>query len=377
MARTGPSLNEGEMKKLVSFRSVLIFGGAGFVGSNWASYLLRHTNARVHIFDNLSRRGVHQNLEWLRREAGDPERLKVTIGDIREAALVERAVHSAAEIYHFAAQVAVTNSVADPRNDFEVNALGTLNVLEAARRSGRQPFLLFTSTNKVYGNLQSKRLVLSGGRYCAVDEKGVNESQPLDLYSPYGCSKGAADQYVHDYSRMYALPTVVFRMSCIAGPRQFGTEDQGWVAHFLYSAMEDKPLTIYGDGRQVRDVLSVRDLVAAFERVRVEIDKTAGQLYNIGGGFQNSVSLLEVIDEIESVTGKRLRYSLQRHRPGDQLFYVTDFEKFTKHTGWKPQRSVRQSIEAIHEWWKSRRKLAPVEIRVPQAAAEPVPEAAS
>jgi CDP-paratose 2-epimerase len=368
---------EEEMKKLLSFRSVLIFGGAGFVGSNWASHLLRNTNARVHIFDNLSRRGVHQNLEWLRRETPDPERIKVTIGDIRDAALVERAVQGATEIYHLAAQVAVTTSIADPRNDFEVNALGTLNVLEAARKSGRQPFLLFTSTNKVYGNLNSKQLVLTGRRYCALDEKGVNESQPLDLYSPYGCSKGTADQYVRDYSRMFALPTVVFRMSCIAGPRQFGNEDQGWVAHFLYSALENKPLTIYGDGRQVRDVLSVHDLVLAFEKVRAQTDKTGGQIYNIGGGIHNSVSLLEVIDEIESITGKRLRYTLQRPRPGDQLFYVTDFQKLTKHTEWKPEMNVRQTIKAIHEWWKVRDVPEPVRLPLRPPSLERVPEAAS
>jgi CDP-paratose 2-epimerase len=340
------------MKKVLSFRSALIFGGAGFVGSNWASYLLRNTDARVHIFDNLSRRGVHQNLEELRREAGDSDRLRITIGDIRDAALVERAVQHATEVYQFAAQVAVTTSVSNPREDFEINALGTLNVLEAARKSGRQPFLLFTSTNKVYGNLNSKRLVLTSRRYCALDESGIDESQPLDLYSPYGCSKGTADQYVHDYSRMFALPTVVFRMSCIAGPRQFGNEDQGWIAHFLYCAMEDKPITIYGDGRQVRDVLCVNDLVLAFERVRAQMEKTAGQIYNVGGGIQNSVSLLEVIDLIESVTGKKVRYSLQRPRPGDQLFYVTDFTRLHKHTGWKPSQDVRRTIEAIYKWRK-------------------------
>src|SRR6266496_5039615 len=251
------------MKKLLSFRSVLIFGGAGFVGSNWASHLLKHTDARVHIFDNLSRHGVHQNLDWLRRECDNPERLKITVGDTRDAALVKRAVQNATEIYQFAAQVAVTSSVADPREDFEVNALGTLNVLEAARQSGRQPFILFTSTNKVYGNLSSKQLVLTGQRYCTLDEKGVNESQPLDLYSPYGCSKGTADQYVHDYSRIFGLPTVVFRMSCIAGPRQCGNEDQGWVAHFLYSTLQGRPVIIYGDGRQVRDVLYIEDLLQA------------------------------------------------------------------------------------------------------------------
>ena len=191
---------------------------------------------------------------------------------------------SATDVYHLAGQVAVTSSVSNPRHDFEVNALGTLNVLEAARQSKRQPFVLFTSTNKVYGNLANKQLVLTGRRYCALDEKGVSESQPLDLYSPYGCSKGAADQYVHDYSRIFGLPTVVFRMSCIAGARQCGNEDQGWLAHFIYSALEGHPLTIYGDGKQVRDVLCVDDLVLAFEKVRANLDVTAGQVYNVGGG---------------------------------------------------------------------------------------------
>lgn len=367
------------MKKLLSFRSVLIFGGAGFIGSNWASHLLKTTDARVHIFDNLSRRGVHRNLELLRREANESERLKVTDGDVRDAAAVHKAVLGASEIYHFAAQVAVTTSVADPRHDFEVNAFGTLNILEAARKSGRQPFMLFTSTNKVYGNLAEKQLVLTGKRYCALDSKGVNESQPLDLYSPYGCSKGAADQYVHDYSRMFALPTVVFRMSCIAGPRQFGNEDQGWVAHFLYSALEGKPVMIYGDGRQVRDVLCVHDLVRAFEEARAQIEKTAGQIYNVGGGMKNSVSLLEVIDEIQKLTGKRLRCETQRPRPGDQLLYVTDFEKLRQHTGWKPRYNVRQTIEAIHDWWKEQRRMPETMPLAPitRAVLVQMPEAAS
>jgi CDP-paratose 2-epimerase len=367
------------MKKLVSFRSALIFGGAGFVGSNWVHHLLKFTDARIHIFDNLSRRGVHRNLEWLRQECTDPERLKVTIGDVRDAELVQRAVQNASEIYNFAAQVAVTSSVADPKTDFEINALGTLNILEAARKCGRQPFILFTSTNKVYGDLGSKQLVQAGHRYCATDEKGINESQPLDLYSPYGCSKGAADQYVHDYSRMFALPTVVFRMSCIAGPQQFGNEEQGWVAHFLYSALENKPLTIYGDGRQVRDVLSVKDLVLAFEKVRAQVETTAGQIYNVGGGIKNSVSLLEVIEIIEQITGKRLRYSLQRPRPGDQLFYVTDFDKLAKHTGWRPKIGVSQNIGMIWKWWKERRvqtEVIPIS-RSPQPALGQIPEAAS
>lgn len=367
------------MKKPLSLRSALIFGGAGFIGSNWAQHLLKTSDARVHIFDNFSRRGVHQNLDWLRRECPDPDRLKVTIGDIRDAALVQRAVQMSSEIYHFAAQVAVTSSLADPRTDFEVNALGTLNILEAARKSGRQPFLLFTSTNKVYGNLSEKSIILTGKRYCSVDEKGINESQPLDLYSPYGCSKGTADQYVRDYNRMFGLPTVVFRMSCIAGPQQFGTEDQGWVAHFLYSALQNKPVAIYGDGRQVRDVLSVKDLVLAFEKVRAQVEKTAGQIYNVGGGSKNSVSLLEVISMIEEITGNRLHYSLHKSRPGDQPFYVTDFGKLTTDTGWQPRISVSQNIEMIWKWWREQRAesvVMPISTRSQPTLAQ-IPEAAS
>lgn len=366
------------MKKLLSFRSALIFGGAGFIGSNWAARLLRSTDARVHVFDNLSRSGVEHNLRWLKGQSGNSDRLKITLEDIRDAGAVRRAVAGATEIYHFAAQVAVTSSVTDPRHDFEVNALGTLNILEAARLSGRQPFILYTSTNKVYGNLASKQLVLAGRRYCALDNKGVGETQPLDLYSPYGCSKGAADQYMRDYARMFGLPTVVFRMSCIAGARQWGTEDQGWLAHFIYSALEGRTLTIYGDGKQVRDVLCVDDLLAAFEKVRSQIDTTAGQIFNVGGGAGNSVSLLEVMDEIEEATGKKLSFTLQRQRPGDQLFYITDFEKLRKLTGWRPQISVRKTIEIICQWWKERQAiLEPVSMAsIPAPILAQVPEAA-
>ncbi len=340
------------MKKLLPFRSVLIFGGAGFIGSNWAHRLLQSEDTRIHIFDNLSRRGVHHNLRSLQQEARGSDRLRVTIGDVRNCAQVESAVATATEIYQFAAQVAVTTSVEDPRHDFEVNALGTLNILEAARKTGRKPSLLFTSTNKVYGHMDSPGLVRSGMRYSCPDTPGINESQPLDFYSPYGCSKGTADQYVRDYARMYGLPTVVFRMSCIAGPRQFGNEDQGWVAHFLYSALQGRMLNIYGDGLQVRDVLCVDDLLNAFEAVRTHAATTAGQVYNVGGGAENSVSLLELMQQIEKLTGQKISHRFEPARPGDQLFYVTDFAKLTRHTGWKPRMNVRQTLLAIHEWWK-------------------------
>lgn len=349
------------MNNLVPIRTVLIFGGAGFIGSNWAHRLLRTTDANVHIFDNLSRKGVHQNLEWLQALPGSRERLKVSVGDIRDAAQVFRAVNLASEIYHFAAQVAVTTSLNDPRADFDVNVGGTLNILEAARKTGRRPFLLFTSTNKVYGKID-RSLVKTASRY-ECSEPNVGESQPLDFYSPYGCSKGAADQYVHDYHRIYGLPTVVFRMSCIAGPHQFGTEDQGWVAHFLYSALQGNPLVIYGNGKQVRDVLCVTDLLRAFELVRSRIGTTSGQIFNIGGGIPNAISLLELLDEIEKLTGKRPTIKFGDSRPGDQLYYVTDTAKLHRYTEWRPQNNVSQTLELMYRWWEEHRQLMPAEGR--------------
>jgi CDP-paratose 2-epimerase len=345
------------MNKLVPFRSVVIFGGAGFVGANWAHRLLRTTDAKVHIFDNLSRAGVRHNLKWLEKTARSPDRLKITVGDIRDAALVQGAVQLATEIYHFAAQVAVTTSIEDPRLDFDVNVGGTFNILEAARKSGRRPFLLFTSTNKVYGHTGTGGIVPNRRRYECSKHNRVTESQPLDFYSPYGCSKGAADQYVHDYARIFRLPTVVFRMSCIAGPHQLGNEDQGWMAHFLYSALQDNPISIYGNGRQVRDVLCVQDLMNAFEAVRAHLEETAGEVYNVGGGLENSTSLLELIDEIEKLTGKRLQYQLRPQRPGDQPVYITDYSKLRRAIGWMPQMSVRQTLESIYEWWKKNREV--------------------
>jgi CDP-paratose 2-epimerase len=332
-------------------RSVLILGGAGFIGSNLAHHLLTCTDAKVHVFDNLSRAGVYHNLEWLKKTAGKPGRLQVTIGDIRDARMVEKAVLPATEIYHFAAQVAVTTSVLDPRLDFEVNLIGTFNVLDAARKSGNQPFILFTSTNKVYGDLQLGNPVVTRTNYIYPEHRGVSESQRLDFHSPYGCSKGAADQYVHDFARMYKLPTVVFRMSCIAGPRQFGTEDQGWVAHFLYSAFRQTPVVIYGDGRQVRDVLCIHDLLRAMEMAWQHQNVTAGQIYNIGGGMENTVSLLELIEEIEQLTGSHMQYVLDERRPGDQLVYITDYGKMQKATAWKPAFNIRETLELLRQFW--------------------------
>ena len=347
------------MRKQDRFRSVLIFGGAGFIGSNWAHRLLERTDAKIHIFDNLSRRGVRHNLETLQRAAGNSGRLQITVGDVRDALKVERAVRFATEIYDFAAQVAVTTSISDPRLDFEVNLGGTFNILEAARKSGHRPFLLFTSTNKVYGDLAAHPLVSAAKRYSFATSLGISEAQPVDFHSPYGCSKGAADQYVRDYARIYDIPAVVFRMSCIAGQRQFGNEDQGWVAHFLYSALQRVPVVIYGDGRQVRDVLCVDDLLRAFEAVRAALPTTAGQIYNVGGGLENAVSLIELVEMIEKLTGRPLEYVRDQRRPGDQLIYVSDCGKMARDTGWRPEIKVPDTLNRIHSWWKHNRELFP------------------
>jgi CDP-paratose 2-epimerase len=338
-------------------RSIVIFGGAGFIGSNWAERLLRTTEARVHVFDNLSRAGSRRNLEHLQKIADGDGRLRLTVGDVRDASLVSGAVQPASEIYHFAAQVAVTTSLVDPRLDFEVNLGGTFNVLEAARQHGRKPFLLFTSTNKVYGNLIGGQVCAEGRRDGAAENKGCDERQPLDFHSPYGCSKGGADQYVRDYARIYGLRSVVFRMSCIAGPRQSGSADQGWVAHFLYSALEGRPLTIYGDGRQVRDVLHVADLLRAFEASYARRKVTAGQIYNIGGGAANAVSLLEVMERVERLTGDRLNCDFDQARAGDQVVYVTDHGKFSRHTGWHPKANVDEILGSIYEWYLGNREV--------------------
>ena len=338
-------------------RKVLITGGAGFIGSNLAHHLLRETNATIHIVDNISRAGVSHNLNWLRGNASEPSRLEITIGDVRDRLLIERAVAAATEVYHFAAQVAVTTSITDPRLDFDVNLGGTFNVLEAARKSGHHPFMLFTSTNKVYGNMSGHELNASPTRYDYKGISGISEEHPLDFHSPYGCSKGAADQYVRDYARIYDLPAVVFRMSCIAGQQQLGNEDQGWVAHFVYSALQGNTVVIYGDGRQVRDVLNVQDLLRAFEAARVCVTRSAGQIYNIGGGAKNTTSLLEHIANVESITGKKMKLVFDESRPGDQLIYVSDFSKFKAHTGWEPNISVKQTIEHICDWWEHNKAL--------------------
>lgn len=329
----------------------LITGGAGFIGSNLANRLMG-AGRRVMIFDNLSRPGVERNLEWLHSRHGD--RLIVEIADIRNARAIQRAVQNADQAFDFSAQVAVTTSLINPIHDFEVNARGTLNLLEAIRATGRPIPMVFTSTNKVYGSLDDIRLRAFGDRYEPVSRclrmQGVDEQRPLDFHSPYGCSKGAADQYVLDYARTLGLHAVVFRMSCIYGPRQFGTEDQGWVAHFLIQAMRDMPVTLYGDGRQVRDILFIEDLLDAFELAQANMARLSGQAFNIGGGPPRTVSLLELIHLIQELTGEPFVARYEDWRPADQKYYVSNTLRFQRATGWGPRVGVEEGVRRLYEW---------------------------
>ena len=335
-----------------AMRTALITGGAGFIGSNLAERLLADSSTRVRVFDNLARKGVQLNVDWL-RSLNAERRLDIVHGDLRDSKAVRAAVAGATEIYHLGAQVAVTTSLDDPAEDFAVNALGTLHVLEAARASLHRPMVLFTSTNKVYGSLEHVPVMVEGTHYRATSAgfQGISESEPLDFHSPYGCSKGAADQYVRDYARIYDLPTVVLRMSCIAGPRQFGNEDQGWVAHFLYSVLAGHPITIYGDGYQVRDVLHVYDVLDAMLTARDNLERTRGEIYNLGGGLERAVAVVEMLREIERLTGKPLHLEYSQTRPGDQPLYISDTAKLEQHTGWRACRSLRQTLDDIHAFW--------------------------
>jgi CDP-paratose 2-epimerase len=328
----------------------LITGGAGFLGANLADRLAS-AGERVLIFDNLARANVACNLAWLQQRHG--ERIAVRIADVRDAEAVRQAARGASAVFHLAAQVAVTSSIDDPVADFEVNARGTLNVLEALRRRPDPPPLVFASTNKVYGKLLGATQLRRGARRyepASGIPPAVDESCPLDLFSPYGCSKGAADQYVLDYARVYGLPTVVFRMSCLYGPRQFGTEDQGWVAHFLICALGGRPITIYGDGRQVRDLLFVDDALDAYLLARERIDAVGGRAYNLGGGPDNACSLLELLEHFVRLGTAPPPVGFAPWRPGDQLYYVSDTARFARLTGWRARTPVAEGLARLHRW---------------------------
>jgi CDP-paratose 2-epimerase len=315
-------------------RKVLITGGAGFLGVNAAVHMIG-AGWQVTLLDNLSRPGTDRNLKWL--TSRHPHETNFIHEDLRNAQALENHVKGHDAILHLAGQVAVTTSLVDPVTDFEVNARGTLNMLEATRKQSPEASFVFASTNKVYGKLEQ-------------NNRACKETQPIDFHSPYGCSKGAADQYVRDYARCFHMNTVVLRQSCIYGAHQYGTEDQGWVAHFVHSILKDRPLNIYGDGSQVRDLLDARDLSAAYELVIKKMDTARGEIYNVGGGPANQRNLLEVIEAIGRLTEKKPQYSFADWREGDQAYYVSDISKAKEHLGWEPEIPFDRGLHDLVAW---------------------------
>lgn len=333
----------------------IITGGAGFIGSNAANYYLK--KGQVVLIDNLSRGGTIKNLKWLKAHG----QIKFLNIDVRETKAIERAFfehRNANLVLHLAGQTAVTTSVSNPREDFEVNAFGTFNVLEGIRKARIKAPIIYCSTNKVYGGMEDIKILKRGGRYLFANYPyGISEQRPIDFHSPYGCSKGAAEQYVHDYHRIYGLNTVVFRMSCIYGPRQFGIEDQGWVAWFMIASALNKPLTVYGDGKQVRDVLYIDDLIRAFHLATKNIKRTAGKFYNIGGGHQNILSLHDLLRFIREKRDRQLSFTKKDWRPGDQKVYISDIRQAFKDFGWKPQINSRQGLSLLYQWISENKAL--------------------
>ncbi len=338
-------------------RNYLVTGGAGFIGSNYVNRLLKR-GEKVTIYDNFSRAGAPRNLEWLKRTYGEKS-FNVIVGDVRDASLIAESARGSDVIMHLAGQVAVTTSVTHPRDDFEANAFGTFNVLEAARASGRDPIFIYASTNKVYGGMEEVALAEDPTRWRYADLKnGCPETQPLDFHSPYGCSKGTGDQYVRDYARIYGLRSVVFRQSCIYGPRQFGIEDQGWVAWFVIAAVTERPITIYGDGKQVRDVLHVDDLLNAYDAAIEKIDVTAGNVYNMGGGPHNVLSVwAEFGPMLEKLVEHKIEIGHGDWRPGDQRVFYADVSKAARELGWRPKIGVEQGIKMLFEWVRNNKRL--------------------
>lgn len=333
----------------------LVIGGAGFIGSNLASTLLSQGDS-VTVIDNLSRQGSQKNLDWLLSLHPNLNFIKADI--VKDQDILNEAVKSADRIYHLAAQVAVTTSVLDPRHDFEINALGTFNVLESLRLFNPKATLIYTSTNKVYGAMEDVALIETDTRYSYQDFSGISENYPLDFHSPYGCSKGCGDQYVRDYSRIYNLNTIVFRQSCIYGPRQFGVEDQGWVAWFVIALMTNQKITIYGDGKQVRDLLYVDDLIRAYQMAADNIQKTRGQVFNLGGGPNNSISIyFDFKKLLEKLFSKNIDAPFAPARPGDQKIFVTDINKAKEFFGWEPLTNVKTGLKNLYLWVKDNLSL--------------------
>ncbi len=334
----------------------IVTGGAGFIGCNAVARCLGRGETVV-IVDDLSRTGADANLEWLRTQGAFAFH-RVDLRDRERLTQVIRDHADAGRVLHLAGQVAVTTSVRDPLGDFEANALGTLNLLEAVRAWAPGAALIYASTNKVYGRLEHRDVVADDDRYRYRDAPaGVSEEEPLDFHSPYGCSKGSADQYVRDYSRIYGLRTVVFRQSCIYGRRQFGVEDQGWVAWFAIAAHTGRPIAIFGDGRQVRDVLFVDDLLDAYDAAFERIDRAAGRVYNVGGGPENAISLLQLLHHLETRLGRPLPVSFHEWRPGDQRVFVSDIGRARVELAWVPNTPWQTGVSTLCDWVAANRRL--------------------
>lgn len=337
---------------------ILVTGGAGFIGSNIADRLAGEGHDVI-VYDRLSRPGVERNLAWLQDRHGG--RITVIRADIRDADALSRAVAEAQAVFHMAAQVAVTTSLDDPRDDLEINILGTFNLLEALRRKGQATPLVFASTNKVYGDLADLAFAREGERYVPLDREvrdhGVGEGRPLDFHTPYGVSKGSADQYVLDYARSYGIPAAVLRMSCIYGQRQMGTEDQGWVAHFLIRALEGQPITLYGDGCQVRDILDVSNAVEAYCNAWRRIDRVAGRAFNLGGGPANAISLRQLLAHIGDLIGREVEVRFSDWRAGDQRYFVADTRAAEAALGLSPKVGWRDGVAALAQWLAVERGL--------------------
>ena len=350
---------------------ILVTGGAGFIGSNLADRLLADGH-RVRIFDALSRAGTERNLDWLRRRHGDA--LDFIHADVRDHGRLAAAADGAEAVFHLAAQVAVTTSLDDPAEDFAINIGGTFALLEALRAQGGATPLIFASTNKVYGDLGDLDFRCEDEAYVPVDPNvrahGIGEARPLDFHTPYGVSKGAADQYVLDYARSFGLPACVLRMSCIYGQRQMGTEDQGWVAHFLIRALEGKPITLYGDGYQVRDILDVADAVEAYVQAWRRIDRVKGRAFNLGGGPDNAVSLRQLLARMAELVGHRVELSWSDWRPGDQRYFVADTRAAERALGLGAKVPWRDGVARLARWLADERGIdLPADMLTVEAAA--------
>ena len=339
-------------------RPILVTGGAGFIGSNLADRLA-HMGQPVIVYDALSRPGVETNLRWLQSRHG--QQIEAIHADIRDEARLADAAARAGAVFHLAAQVAVTTSLVDPRDDFQINIAGTLNLLDALRTRNPDAPLIFASTNKVYGDLADLDFALERDRYEPVDPDvrahGIGEARPLDFHTPYGCSKGAADQYVLDYARSFGLRAAVLRMSCIYGQRQMGTEDQGWVAHFLIRALEGRAIALFGDGCQVRDILDVSNAVDAYLAAWARIDAVSGRAFNLGGGPANAVSLRQLLAHIGDLTGRAVELQYEDWRAGDQRYFVADTRAADEALGLGPKVPWRDGVAWLASWLAETRGL--------------------